>query len=49
MSERLHEEMKTKVQILGTAALHATTACTDNANIVGSSPLNWAIVLSCML
>ena len=33
-----------KVQTLGTVALHATTACTDDASIVGLSPLNWAIV-----
>ena len=34
----------TKVQTLGTVALHATTDCTDDASIVGLGPLNWAIV-----
>ena len=34
----------TDVQTLGAVALHATTACTDDASIVGLSPLNWAIV-----
>ena len=34
----------TKVQTLGAVTLHATTACTDEASIVGLSPLNWAIV-----
>ena len=32
----------TKVQTLGAVVLHATTACTDDASIVG--PLSWAIV-----
>ena len=34
----------TKVQTLGAVALHATTACTDDASIVVLSPLSWAIV-----
>ena len=34
----------TKVQTLGAVTLHATTACTDDASIVGLSPLNWAVV-----
>ena len=34
----------TKVQTLGTDALHATTACTDEASIIGLSSLNWATV-----
>jgi len=35
----------TKVQILSTVALHATTAWTDDASIVGLCPLNyWARV-----
>ena len=44
---------KIKVQTLGAVALHATTACTDDASTVGLNPLNCAIVycpaLSCML
>ena len=39
----------TEVQTLGTVALHATTACTDDASIDGLSPLNWARVLSCLV
>ena len=34
----------TRVQTLGTVALHATTDCTDDASIVCLGPLNWAIV-----
>ena len=34
----------TKAQTLGAVALHATTACSDDASIVVLSPLNWAIV-----
>jgi len=33
----------TKVQILGTVALHARTDCKDDTSIVGLGPLNWAI------
>ena len=33
-----------KVQTLGTVALHAATDCTDDASIVGLGPLNWAIL-----
>jgi len=32
------------VQTLGAVALHAKTACTDEASIIGLSSLNWAIV-----
>ena len=43
----------TKVQTLGAFALHATTACTDDASTAGLCPLNCAIVycpaLLCML
>ena len=35
----------TKVQTLGKVALHATTACTDEASIVGSSSLNWGVLV----
>ena len=31
----------TNVQTLGAVALHATTAYTDEASIVGLGPLNW--------
>ena len=34
----------TKVKPLGTVALHATTAFTDDASIIDLSPLSWAIV-----
>ena len=37
-------QYEAKVQTLGTVALHATTAYTDDANIIGLSPLKWAIV-----
>ena len=33
----------TKVQTLGAVTLRATTACTDDANIVSLGPLNMAI------
>ena len=34
----------TKVKTLGTVALHATTACTDDASIIDLGPFSWAIV-----
>ena len=45
MNKLIKISMKsTKVQTLGAVGLHATTACTDDASIVGLGPLNWAIV-----
>ena len=45
MASMITNRMKsTKVQTLGAVALHATTAYTDDASIVGLGPLNWAIV-----
>jgi len=39
----------TKVQTLGAVALHATTAYTDEATIIGLSSLNWVpSVLPCL-
>ena len=47
--ENSTDSMKsTKVQTLGVVVLHTTTACTDDASIIGLSPLNWAIV-SCLV
>jgi len=41
----LHSSMKsTKVQTLGAVALRATTACTDEASIIGLSSLHWGKV-----
>ena len=41
------------VETLSAVALHATIACTDDASIVGSSPLHWAILyyslVSCLI
>jgi len=40
----------TKVQTLGAVTLYATTACTDEASIIGWSSLNWApSVLACCM
>ena len=40
----------TEVQTLGAVALYTTTACTDEASIIGLGSLNWAIAaLSGML
>ena len=41
----INEMKSTKVQTLGAVALPTRTACTDEASIVGLSPLSWAIVL----
>ena len=46
----LHQMKSTKVQILGAVALPATTACTDDAIIVGLGPthLGYSLV-SCLV
>ena len=45
----INEKHQLEVQTLGAVALHTTTACTDDASIVGVGPLNWAILVSCLV
>ena len=45
----INEKHQLEVQTLGAVALHTTIACTDDASIVGLSPLNWTILVSCLV